>query len=93
MERIKNLVKLARKKNPLRSSDQQHSAAKRSKIAPKDKLQRRYPVTIGSEFPDFDTLEQHQKAIDEEMGKSKPRDKVLLPLMKSTFQSRWLYIQ
>ena len=50
-------------------------------------------MTIGSEIPDFDTLEQHQKAIEEEMGKSKPREKVLLPPMKSTFQSRWLCIQ
>ena len=91
LERIRNLVKLDRKKNP--SPDHQQNAAKRNKSSPKDKLQRRYPVTTGSDAVDFETLEQHEKAIEEEMKKSKPRDKVILPLMKSTFQSRWLYVQ
>ena len=91
IERIRNLVRLDRKKNP--SPDQQQSTAKRSKTAPKDKLQRRYPVTIGSEITDVETLEQHQKAVEEEMQRAKPRDRILLPLMKSTFQSRWLYVR
>ena len=91
LERIRNLVKLDRKKNS--SPDQQQSASKRSKATPKDKLQRRYPVTIGSETTDIETLEQHQKAMEEEMQRAKPRDRVLLPLMKSTFQSRWLYVR
>lgn len=33
------------------------------------------------------------KAIEEEMKKQKPRDTLILPLMKSTFQDRRMYIQ
>ena len=39
------------------------------------------------------SMEQHKKAINEEVKKAKPRDAVLLPLMKSTFSERRLYIQ
>lgn len=38
------------------------------------------------------SVEEHTKALVEEMKKSKPRDAVLLPLMKSTFQDR-IFIQ
>ena len=39
------------------------------------------------------SVEEHTKALVEEMKKSKPRDAVLLPLMKSTFQDRRIFIQ
>ena len=42
---------------------------------------------------DYETLQQHYKGIEEQMTKSKPRDWVLLPLMKSTFATRWLFVK
>ena len=39
------------------------------------------------------SIEWHKKAIEEESKKSKPGDSVLLPLMKSTFQARRMFIQ
>ena len=36
---------------------------------------------------------EHTKAMIEEMKKSKPRDSVVLPLMKSTFPDRRLFVQ
>ena len=39
------------------------------------------------------SVSEHIKAMTEEMAKSKPRDHVLLSLMKSTFRSRRVYIQ
>ena len=42
---------------------------------------------------DCDSLEVHMKAISDELAKSKPRDSVLLPLFKSTYHERRLFIQ
>ena len=42
---------------------------------------------------DPETLEQNYQAIEEEMKKLKPQDKVLLPLMKATFPERWLFVR
>ena len=39
------------------------------------------------------SVEEHNKGLKEEMKKSKPRDNLLLPLMKKTFSSRRIYIQ
>ena len=36
---------------------------------------------------------EHSKAICEEMKKPKPRDSLLLPLMKKTFQDRRIFIR
>jgi len=33
------------------------------------------------------------KAIEEEMTKAKPRERLLLPLMKSTFPARWCFVK
>ncbi len=39
------------------------------------------------------SIEEHIKAASEEMKKLKPRDHVLLPLMKKTFQGRRMLVQ
>ena len=39
------------------------------------------------------SVEEHNKGLKEEMKKSKPRDNLLLPLMKKIFSSRRIYIQ
>ena len=53
---------------------------------------RRYPVGIRSGLDDCSSIEQHKKALTNELAKSKPRDSVLLPLMKSTYNERRMYI-
>lgn len=59
---------------------------------PTTKLLRRYPVTnnIAGENPE--SLVEHGKAIEKELAKKKPRDAILLPLMKSTYGDRRIYI-
>jgi hypothetical protein len=42
---------------------------------------------------DSASISSHLKAIDEEMKKAKPRDQLLLPLMKSTFTVRRDFVQ
>ena len=58
-------------------------------------LLRRYPVVNNipqdaEENPE--TLEEHRKAIEKELTKKKPRDAILLPLMKSTYGDRRIYV-
>ena len=42
---------------------------------------------------DSHSVAQHAKALNEEMKKPKPRDSVLLPLMKHTFHDRRIFVQ
>ena len=93
LERIRNLIKVDRKKSKgSPDQQQQQPSAKRTKNSI-DKLQRRYPMTSGSDMADPETLEQNYQAIEEEMKKLRPRDRVLLPLMKATFPERWLFVR
>ena len=42
---------------------------------------------------DSHIVAEHAKALNEEMKKPKPRDTVLLPLMKHTFHDRRIFVQ
>lgn len=53
----------------------------------------RYPVRVQEVSEDSRTIAEHNKALQHEMQKGKPRDSVLLPLMKSTFNERRIYMQ
>ena len=93
LEPVRNVIKTDRKRcgSSINTSDQE-TTPKQSKG--KENLLRRYPA---SEKDDTlvaeETLEIHLKAIEDEMKKAKPRDLVLLPLMKSTFPSQCFYIR
>lgn len=91
MERVRNVIKLDRKKTKA-ALQVEEGMPKRSRTKT-DSLLRRYPSTLGQELIDQETLQQHLKAICSEMEKSKPRERVLLPLMKSTFTSRCLFVR
>jgi len=52
----------------------------------------RYPMTNQLECEDSESLEQHRQAISKELEKAKPRDSVLLPLLRSTYGERRMYI-
>ena len=92
LERVRNLIK-ADRNNSKESPELQQTTPKRSKETV-DHILRRYPVTVcrSETTDDIETLQQHTKAISDEMKKAKPRDQVLLPLMKTTFTVRWLFI-
>ena len=54
----------------------------------------RYPVRVQEvDTDDPRSISEHYKAVEEEMKKQKPRDALILPLMKSTFHDRRLFIQ
>ena len=52
----------------------------------------RYPMTNQPECEDTESLEQHRQAISKELEKAKPRDSVLLPLLRSTYGERRMFI-
>ena len=56
----------------------------------------RYPVRVQETAlcaEDQRSISEHNKAILEEMKKQKPRDTLLLPLMKNTYHDRRIFIQ
>ena len=55
-------------------------------------IMRRYPVNDNVDIEDPETTSEHKRAIGNELAKAKPRDSVLLPLMKSTYGERRMFI-
>lgn len=54
----------------------------------------RYPVRVQEvDTDDPRSISEHYKAVEEEMKKQKPRDALILPLMKSIFDDRRMFIQ
>lgn len=92
VERVRNVIKRDKKKTkrPLEES-RVDSEPKRTK---KGQLLRRYPVNnlVEVEEGNTQTLEKHRSAIVAELGKSKPRDSVLLPLLRSTYGERRMFV-
>ncbi|ORU90789.1 MAG: hypothetical protein A6F71_07510 [Cycloclasticus sp. symbiont of Poecilosclerida sp. M] len=89
VERVRNVIKHDTKKTkrPLSISDEDTTPKRRKGSG----ILKRYPI-IQSELEDEATLSQHKAAITTELSKNKPRDTVLLPLMKSTFGERRMFI-
>ena len=93
VERVRNIYKRDYKKSnrPLSEGEAGPPIKKKQK---KSDILRRYP-NITHSGPDLDnaeSIEKHMKAISTELLQSKPRDTVLLPLMKSTFAGRRLFV-
>ena len=95
LERIRNVIKSDKKKFKATDDSEEIPTPKRGHKVKADDLSRRYPVMMSAaqSAADDETLQQHHKAIEEELTKPKPRDRVLLPLMKSTFATRWLFVK
>ena len=88
IERKRNLEKNMKKRSP---SEPRNLPLKKSKVT---SLQQRYPVTL--QVPtedDSESVQRHIKALEDEMAKEKPRDHLLLPLMKSTYCTRRMEIE
>ena len=90
LARVRNLIKADRKKNP--TSAGYPSSPKRHCKAAADLLLRRYPVMQQASLEDTESIAQHKKAMSEEMAKVKPRESIVLPLMKMSYQNRWDFI-
>ena len=95
LERIRNIIESGKKKFKATDDSEEIPTPKRGHKVKADDLSRRYPVVMSpaQSAADDETLQQHHKAIEEELTKPKPRDRVLLPLMKSTFATRWLFVK
>ena len=66
--------------------------SKRHKKDPAQELLRRYPVSSPNLIEDPSSVQVHLKGIEEELKRSKPRESVLLPLFRSTFGERRLFV-
>ena len=90
VERIRNVIKYDNKK-ARKAGREPPSSPKRHKKAANASLIRQYPVS-SYDMSDAATTEKHNKAILDELKKSRPRDTMLLPLLKSTFGERRMFI-
>ena len=93
VERVRNVIKSDKKKGKRPLNADETSMPKR-KIKKVDEIFQRYPIACNNitNSESSETLEQHKKAISMELSKSKPRDTVLLPLMKYTYNERRMLI-
>lgn len=95
VERVRNVIKRDYKRGIKRpGTDHNQILSKCRKKG--EKLVNRYPVAtdIFDSLPseDHESLEQHKKALTKEMDKQRPRDTILLQLMKSTYKHRRMNI-
>lgn len=92
-ERVRNVIKRDCKKLSRPTSEMEGTPV-RKKLKGTDIL-RRYPTSndiCSSDLDNPESMEKHMRAISSELAKAKPRDTVLLPLMKSTFAPRRLFV-
>ena len=83
---VKRDCKKAKRSLPEQSNDTEPKRKKKG-----NELLRRYPVNCSTDLvvqENPESLQQHKKAFAAELKKAKPRDSVLLPLLKSTY-SEW----
>ncbi len=95
VERVRNVIKCARKKRDSETDSCGPKPKKQRIPLKRDQLLRRYPIGITTcrLQEDIGSLDEHQKALSIEMAKAKPRDTVILPLMKSTYSKRRMFIE
>lgn len=92
VERVRNVIKRDWKKTTGVCAEEVPEPKRRRKGTD---LLRRYPVnsnTPSDLSENAETLEVHNKAIEAELAKAKPRDNVLLPLMRSTYGERRMFV-
>ena len=91
VERIRNVIKLDHKKARQAGQEHVHPSTPKGQKKTTHSLIRRYPIS-SYEVGDCATIEKHSKAISDELSKAKPRDTLLLPLLKTTFSVRRMYV-
>ena len=92
VERIRNVMKRGAKTTGRPGNAEGTPTKKRRKTD--NELLRRYPIAreLQGSVEDAESLEEHKKALAKELGKKKPRDGMLLTLMKATYSDRRIYI-
>jgi disulfide oxidoreductase YuzD len=90
MERVRNVTKYDTKK-ARKSGRDPPSSPKRHRKAANASLVRRCPVS-SYELSYVATTERHNKAVSDELKKSRPKDALMLPLLKVTFGERRIFI-
>ena len=92
---LRNRVKYSRRK-PREEDPLKLPPPKKTREAiVKNDLLRRYPTRVneGTSSEDPASIAEHIKGVTSEMAKEKPRDSVVLPLMRTLFSSRRAYIE
>lgn len=93
VERVRNVIKTDNRKARRCGDAVLVPPSKRSKKDPSMELLRRYPVSSSNlNIEDPASVQLHLKGIEDEMKRTKPRDTVLLPLFRSTFGERRLFV-
>ena len=95
-ECLRNRIKAAKRKLQKKGiKGEEGSTSKRqNKSGHNSQLFRRYPVQQGSNpVDDPRSIDERCKAMTTEMEKARPRDQVLLPLLKSTYDSRRMFME
>ena len=91
VERIRNVIKLDHKKARQAGQEHVHPSSPKRQKKTTPSLIWHYPIS-SYEVGDCATVEKHSKAISDELSKAKPRDTLLLPLLKTTFGVRRMYV-
>lgn len=94
VERVRNVIKRDSRKGKRALAESGADMEVKLKRPKKGtEILRRYPMNVlDVEEQNTDTLDRHRKAIATELEKSKPQDSVLLPLMRSTYGERRLFV-
>ena len=91
LERKRNLGKYCKKRKPVDDTDNCSPSSKRGKLS---NILQRYPAKLNPPpTKDYESIERHCKTLHTEMQKAKPRDSLLLPLMKSIFALFTLHLR
>ena len=95
LECLRNRIKHARKKLREENPSKTPPPKKTREATVKNDLLRCYPTRLneGTSTEDSTSIEEHLKGVASEMAKEKPRDSVLIPLMRTLFSSRRSYIE
>ena len=90
MERLWNVIQTNKRK----SKDQLDIPSAKRHKGKEDSLLRRYLSTVElHDQVNEDTAAQHCKLMNTEAAKNKPRNQIILPLMKVTYVTQSLYIR
>ena len=95
VERVRNVIKRDCKRTKQSVEEDESPAPKQKRSKKAVDLLRRYPVNVTSTLdlmPDRHSVEELKRAIENELAKGRPRDLVLAPLLKSTYEERRMHI-
>ena len=85
LQRKRNIAKNSKK---CKAPDDTETCTKKRAVTKPCQLLQRYPVKVNADIVDDNQcFERHSNAMKEEMEKARPRDILLLPLMKLTFSA------